>query len=153
MFARPFGHIKYFSQQLFLFTQIAELEAQCNEADQDKQKNSQMSVRVQELQTELHEKEQVRRWLATTGPLWNAGVSARVGITMYFCNRWHFTPGLLKLQMHFPFPTPTFQCVSSPLVLTLYHSSPSGGDYTSYNQVLWDLGLCMNRCCYFRRPS
>ncbi|XP_054473753.1 homer protein homolog 2 isoform X1 [Anoplopoma fimbria] len=37
---------------------IAELEAQCNEADQEKQKNAQLSVRVQELETELQEKEQ-----------------------------------------------------------------------------------------------
>jgi len=37
---------------------IAELEAQCNEADQEKQRNAQLSVRVQELETELREKEQ-----------------------------------------------------------------------------------------------
>lgn len=44
---------------------------------------------------------------------------------------------LLKLQSYFLFVIPTFQSVSSlftnssPLVLTQYHSSPSGGDYTS----------------------
>ncbi|XP_042348291.1 homer protein homolog 2 [Plectropomus leopardus] len=37
---------------------IAELEAQCNEANQEKQKNAQLSVRVQELETELQDKEQ-----------------------------------------------------------------------------------------------
>ncbi|KAM8895063.1 homer protein homolog 2 isoform 3-T3 [Spinachia spinachia] len=37
---------------------ITKLEAQCNEADQEKQKNSQLSVRVQELEAELQEKEQ-----------------------------------------------------------------------------------------------
>ncbi|XP_078100549.1 homer protein homolog 2 [Sander vitreus] len=37
---------------------ITELEAQCNEANQEKQKNAQLSVRVQELENELHEKEQ-----------------------------------------------------------------------------------------------
>ncbi|XP_026175574.1 homer protein homolog 2 [Mastacembelus armatus] len=37
---------------------IAELEAQCNEANQEKQKNTQLSVRVKELQTELQDKEQ-----------------------------------------------------------------------------------------------
>ncbi|XP_070774865.1 homer protein homolog 2 isoform X2 [Enoplosus armatus] len=37
---------------------IAELEAQCNEADQEKQKNAQLTVRVQELETELRDKEQ-----------------------------------------------------------------------------------------------
>ncbi|XP_042268011.1 homer protein homolog 2 isoform X2 [Thunnus albacares] len=37
---------------------IAELEAQCNEANQEKQRNAQLSARVQELETELHEKEQ-----------------------------------------------------------------------------------------------
>uniref|UniRef100_A0A3P8VLT9 Homer scaffold protein 2 n=1 Tax=Cynoglossus semilaevis TaxID=244447 RepID=A0A3P8VLT9_CYNSE len=36
---------------------IAELEAQCNEANQEKQKNAQLTVRVQELQAELQEKE------------------------------------------------------------------------------------------------
>ncbi|XP_059205473.1 homer protein homolog 2 isoform X2 [Centropristis striata] len=37
---------------------IAELEAQCNEANLEKQKNAQLSVRVQELETELQDKEQ-----------------------------------------------------------------------------------------------
>uniref|UniRef100_A0AAQ4QK81 Homer scaffold protein 2 n=1 Tax=Gasterosteus aculeatus aculeatus TaxID=481459 RepID=A0AAQ4QK81_GASAC len=37
---------------------IAVLEAQCNEADREKQQNCQLSVRVQELETELQEKEQ-----------------------------------------------------------------------------------------------
>ncbi|XP_039983008.1 homer protein homolog 2 isoform X1 [Xiphias gladius] len=37
---------------------IAELEAQCNEANQEKQKNAQLTVRVQELETELQDKEQ-----------------------------------------------------------------------------------------------
>ncbi|KAM9765282.1 homer protein homolog 2 isoform 2-T2 [Menidia menidia] len=37
---------------------IAELEAQCNEANQEKQRNAQLSVRVQELEAELQEKEQ-----------------------------------------------------------------------------------------------
>uniref|UniRef100_A0A3Q1IQU2 WH1 domain-containing protein n=1 Tax=Anabas testudineus TaxID=64144 RepID=A0A3Q1IQU2_ANATE len=37
---------------------IAELEAQCNEANQEKQRNSQLSVRVKELETELQDKEQ-----------------------------------------------------------------------------------------------
>ncbi|XP_044059859.1 homer protein homolog 2 isoform X2 [Siniperca chuatsi] len=37
---------------------IVELEAQCNEADQEKQKNAQLTVRVQELETELRDKEQ-----------------------------------------------------------------------------------------------
>ncbi|XP_010774624.1 homer protein homolog 2 [Notothenia coriiceps] len=37
---------------------IAELEAQCNEANQEKQRNVQLSVRVQELEAELHDKEQ-----------------------------------------------------------------------------------------------
>lgn len=41
--------------------QITELEAQCNEADQEKQKNAQLSVRVQELEAEINEKQQVRR--------------------------------------------------------------------------------------------
>lgn len=40
--------------------QITELEAQCNEADQEKQKNAQLSVRVQELEAEINEKQQVR---------------------------------------------------------------------------------------------
>lgn len=40
--------------------QIAELEAQCTEADQEKQKNAQLTVRVQELEAELQDKEQVR---------------------------------------------------------------------------------------------
>lgn len=46
-----------------LCIQIAELEAQCNEANQEKQKNAQLTVRVQELQAELQEKEMVRPWL------------------------------------------------------------------------------------------
>uniref|UniRef100_A0A3Q3GPU6 Homer scaffold protein 2 n=1 Tax=Labrus bergylta TaxID=56723 RepID=A0A3Q3GPU6_9LABR len=37
---------------------IAELEAQCAEADQEKQKNAQLSARVQELEAELNDKEQ-----------------------------------------------------------------------------------------------
>uniref|UniRef100_A0A3B3DEG8 Homer scaffold protein 2 n=1 Tax=Oryzias melastigma TaxID=30732 RepID=A0A3B3DEG8_ORYME len=37
---------------------IADLEAQCNEANQEKQKNAQLSVRVQELEAELQDKEQ-----------------------------------------------------------------------------------------------
>ncbi|XP_056134921.1 homer protein homolog 2 [Lampris incognitus] len=37
---------------------IAELEAQCNEANQEKERNAQLTVRVQELETELQEKEQ-----------------------------------------------------------------------------------------------
>ncbi|XP_038130859.1 homer protein homolog 2 isoform X1 [Cyprinodon tularosa] len=37
---------------------IAELEAQCNEANQEKQKNAQLAVRVKELEAELQEKEQ-----------------------------------------------------------------------------------------------
>uniref|UniRef100_A0A672GMB5 WH1 domain-containing protein n=1 Tax=Salarias fasciatus TaxID=181472 RepID=A0A672GMB5_SALFA len=37
---------------------IAELEAQCNEANQEKQKNAQLAVRVQELEAELQDKEQ-----------------------------------------------------------------------------------------------
>uniref|UniRef100_A0A8C5NEC6 WH1 domain-containing protein n=1 Tax=Gouania willdenowi TaxID=441366 RepID=A0A8C5NEC6_GOUWI len=37
---------------------IAELEAQCNEADQEKQGNTQLRVRVQELEAELQDKEQ-----------------------------------------------------------------------------------------------
>ncbi|XP_038556963.1 homer protein homolog 2 isoform X2 [Micropterus salmoides] len=37
---------------------IAELEAQCNEAEQEKQKNAQLTVRVHELETELRDKEQ-----------------------------------------------------------------------------------------------
>ena len=41
--------------------QIVELEAQCKEADQEKQKNAQLSVKVQELEAELRDKEQVRR--------------------------------------------------------------------------------------------
>lgn len=44
-----------------LCAQIAELEAQCNEAAQEKQKNAQLSVRVQELEAEINEKQQVRR--------------------------------------------------------------------------------------------
>lgn len=40
--------------------QITELEAQCNEADQEKKKNAQLSVRVQELEAEINEKQQVR---------------------------------------------------------------------------------------------
>lgn len=43
-----------------LCVQIAELEAQCNEADQEKQQNAQLSVRVQELEAEINEKQQVR---------------------------------------------------------------------------------------------
>lgn len=39
--------------------QITELEAQCNEAEQEKQKNAQLSVRVQELEAEINEKQQV----------------------------------------------------------------------------------------------
>lgn len=39
--------------------QIAELEAQCNEANQEKQKNAQLTIRVQELEAELQDKEQV----------------------------------------------------------------------------------------------
>ncbi|XP_049573803.1 homer protein homolog 2 isoform X1 [Syngnathus scovelli] len=37
---------------------IAELEVQCNEASLEKQSNAQLSVRVQELEAELHDKEQ-----------------------------------------------------------------------------------------------
>uniref|UniRef100_A0A3Q3X808 Uncharacterized protein n=1 Tax=Mola mola TaxID=94237 RepID=A0A3Q3X808_MOLML len=37
---------------------IKALEAQCNEAEQEKQKNSQLSARVQELEAELSDKEQ-----------------------------------------------------------------------------------------------
>nr|XP_057945488.1 homer protein homolog 2 isoform X2 [Doryrhamphus excisus] len=37
---------------------IAELEAQCNEASQEKQRNAQLSVRVQKLEAELQDKEQ-----------------------------------------------------------------------------------------------
>ncbi|KAM4593746.1 homer protein homolog 2 [Odontesthes bonariensis] len=37
---------------------IAELEAQCNEANQEKQKNAQLSIRVQELEAELQDKQQ-----------------------------------------------------------------------------------------------
>lgn len=37
---------------------IAELEAQCNEANEEKQRNAQLSVRVQELEAELQDKEQ-----------------------------------------------------------------------------------------------
>uniref|UniRef100_A0A8C4I7X6 Homer scaffold protein 2 n=1 Tax=Dicentrarchus labrax TaxID=13489 RepID=A0A8C4I7X6_DICLA len=37
---------------------IAELEAQCKEADHEKQQNAQLSARVQKLETELQEKEQ-----------------------------------------------------------------------------------------------
>ncbi|XP_029000427.1 homer protein homolog 2 isoform X3 [Betta splendens] len=37
---------------------IAELEAQCNEANQEKQRNAQLTLRVQELETELQDKEQ-----------------------------------------------------------------------------------------------
>nr|XP_020461457.1 homer protein homolog 2 isoform X2 [Monopterus albus] len=37
---------------------IAELEAQCNEVNQDKQRNTQLRVRVQELEAELQDKEQ-----------------------------------------------------------------------------------------------
>ncbi|XP_022605362.1 homer protein homolog 2 isoform X2 [Seriola dumerili] len=37
---------------------IAELEAQCNEANEEKQKNAQLTLRVQELEAELQEKEQ-----------------------------------------------------------------------------------------------
>ncbi|KAM7405903.1 hypothetical protein PAMP_000317 [Pampus punctatissimus] len=37
---------------------IAELEAQCDEANQEKQRNAQLTVRVQELETELNDKEQ-----------------------------------------------------------------------------------------------
>ncbi|XP_053720245.1 homer protein homolog 2 isoform X1 [Synchiropus splendidus] len=40
-----------------LRTQIAELEAQCNEASQEKQRNAQLTVRVQELEAELQDKE------------------------------------------------------------------------------------------------
>lgn len=40
--------------------QITELEAQCNEAAQEKKKNAQLSVRVQELEAEINEKQQVR---------------------------------------------------------------------------------------------
>lgn len=40
-----------------LRNKIAELEAQCNEANQEKQKNAQLSVRVKELERELQEKE------------------------------------------------------------------------------------------------
>lgn len=40
-----------------LRSKISELEAQCSEADQEKQKNVQLSVRVQELETELQDKE------------------------------------------------------------------------------------------------
>lgn len=40
-----------------LKTKIAELEAQCNEANQEKQMNAQLSARVKELETELQDKE------------------------------------------------------------------------------------------------
>lgn len=40
-----------------LRSKISELEAQCNEANQEKQKNVQLSARVQELETELQDKE------------------------------------------------------------------------------------------------
>lgn len=68
--------------------QIAELEAQCNEADQEKKKNAQLTVRVQELETELREKEQVRRLiyicLETTGPVLRAASPEGVFKTMFF---------------------------------------------------------------------
>ncbi|MEQ2171075.1 hypothetical protein GOODEAATRI_006958 [Goodea atripinnis] len=38
---------------------IGELEAQCKEANQEKQRNAQLTVRVKELEAELQEKEQV----------------------------------------------------------------------------------------------
>ncbi|XP_036399671.1 homer protein homolog 2-like [Megalops cyprinoides] len=37
---------------------ITELEAECNEANQEKERNAQLTVRVQELESELQEKEQ-----------------------------------------------------------------------------------------------
>lgn len=48
-------------KHLSVCVQITELEAQCNEADQEKQRNAQLSVRVQELEAEINEKQQVRR--------------------------------------------------------------------------------------------
>lgn len=39
--------------------QIADLEVQCHEASQEKQRNVQLSVRVQELEAELHDRKQV----------------------------------------------------------------------------------------------
>ena len=52
----------------FQCVQITELEAQCNEANQEKQKNAELGVRVQELEAELLDKEQVRNpsYLQTT---------------------------------------------------------------------------------------
>lgn len=41
-----------------LRNKIAELEAQCNEANQERQKNAQLTVRVKELEAELQDKEQ-----------------------------------------------------------------------------------------------
>lgn len=41
-----------------LRTKIAELEAQCNEANLEKEKNAQLTLRVQELEAELQDKEQ-----------------------------------------------------------------------------------------------
>ncbi|MFT7816490.1 homer protein homolog 2 [Arapaima gigas] len=41
---------------------IADLEAQCNEANREKERNTQLTVKVKQLQTELQEKEQVKQW-------------------------------------------------------------------------------------------
>lgn len=70
-----------------------ELEAQCQEASQEKQKNAQLSVRVQELEAELNDKEQVRhlQWqhfsCKRQGPVLKAGfyLLQTVNTTLSLC--------------------------------------------------------------------
>lgn len=68
---------------IFLCVQIAELEAQCNEANQEKQRNAQLSVRVQELEAELHDKEQVRRLFESERAIVKNRFVCKVGITTF----------------------------------------------------------------------
>lgn len=74
-------------KHLSVCVQITELEAQCTEADQEKQKNAQLSVRVQELEAEINEKQQVRRTAyCQTQCSKTIAVSVRVSKIGSFCN-------------------------------------------------------------------
>lgn len=42
-----------------MFTQIDELEEQCSEINREKEKNTQLKIRIEELESELREKETV----------------------------------------------------------------------------------------------
>lgn len=127
----PYSPLNYLSADKrelnFPFVQIAELESECNEANQEKQKNAQLTVRVKELEAELQEKEQVRlqHIHLQTGSLSRAGFSLRA------CK----ASGLLPLKPLWFTQSPRMKAITAfrvPLhLLILQHSVPSGGFYTS----------------------